>query len=115
MTKLGNRKTRERWLLAGILLGLIITCGSVGVPDAAEKFPARPLELIVPYPPGGGTDIVARMIAEAVEPFLGAKGVVINKPGGSGTIGLTALAESRPDGHTLGCISNSPLTMARTS
>ncbi len=112
MTKQGRRETRGRRLCAGILLALIIAGAGIGLSDAAEKFPARPIELIVPYPPGGGTDIVGRMIAEAIEPFLGAKAVVINKPGGSGTIGLTALTEARPDGHTLGCISNAPLTMA---
>ncbi len=94
------------WLCVGIASALV-----TGAAAAGEKFPARPVELIVPAAPGGGTDIVARILAEAAEPLLGQKVVVVNKAGGSGTIGLSAILEARPDGHTVGCIYNSPLTM----
>lgn len=76
-----------------------------------EKFPTRPVNMIVPAAPGGGTDIMARILAEATEPFLGQKIVVVNKVGGSGTIGVDAIFQAKPDGYTLGCVWNAPLTM----
>jgi len=94
-----------------ILLVLSFFLINVNLINAAEMFPTRPVELIVPAPPGGGTDIMARILSEAIEPFLGQKMVVINKPGGSGTIGLSIIAQAKPDGYTLGCLWNSPLTM----
>ncbi len=78
---------------------------------AQEKFPARPIEIIVPTPPGGGTDTVVRLLAEAVEPILGQKVVVSNKAGGGGFIGMAAIVKARPDGYTLGGLWNAPLTM----
>jgi tripartite-type tricarboxylate transporter receptor subunit TctC len=99
----------QRLVGIGVLLLAILV--SAGAAAAGAKFPARPVELIVPAAPGGGTDILARILAEAAEPFLGQKVVVINKAGGSGTIGLHAVTEAAPDGHVLGCVWNSPLTM----
>lgn len=78
---------------------------------AAEPFPMRPIELIVPTPAGGGTDLQTRVLAELVEPILGQKLVVINKPGAGGTLGVSAITQSRPDGYTLGSIWISPLTI----
>lgn len=109
-----TRTRRGAWLLmCAVLSGLAMSVDVVPA-DAAETFPSRPIELVVPYPPGGGTDIVARMLAEAAEPILKQKIVVINKPGASGTIGLAGVADARPDGYTLAGISNAPLTMAPT-
>ncbi len=66
-----------------------------------EKFPTRPVNMIVPAAPGGGTDIMARILADATEPFLGQKIVVVNKAGGSGTIGVDAIFQAKPDGYTI--------------
>ena len=90
---------------AGVALAL--TC----FVHAQDKFPSRPIELIVPTPPGGGVDIVARMLAELAEPILGAKLVVVNKPGGTGAIGVTQLTQAKPDGYTLAVVWNAPLTV----
>lgn len=79
--------------------------------QAQEKFPLRPIELIVPTPPGGGVDIVVRMLAELMEPALGAKLVVTNKAGASGAIGVTQLVQAKPDGYTLAAVWNAPLTV----
>jgi tripartite-type tricarboxylate transporter receptor subunit TctC len=76
----------------------------------AQTFPSRPINLIVPAPPGGGTDVFARALAEIVEGSLKQKLVVENRAGGGGTLGVTQLTTARPDGHTLGFIWNSPLT-----
>jgi tripartite-type tricarboxylate transporter receptor subunit TctC len=101
--------TRRVWV-AIIALATVLVLGA-SLATAGERYPERPVELIVPAAAGGGTDIVARILAEAAEPILGQKLVVVNKPGGSGTIGLGAIAQARPDGYSLGCIYNSPLTM----
>jgi len=78
---------------------------------AEEKFPSRPVELIVPSAPGGGTDVASRFLADVTGPILGQKVIVINKPGASATIGLTAIAQANADGYTLGSVWNGPLTM----
>ncbi|WP_454752845.1 Bug family tripartite tricarboxylate transporter substrate binding protein [Cupriavidus necator] len=72
------------------------------VPARAESYPSRPVRLIVPYPPGGGTDTVARTVFEHVSGLLGQPFVVENKAGAGATIGLGDLARSRPDGYTVG-------------
>ena len=77
---------------------------------AQEKFPSRPITLYIPAPPGGGTDSVGRALAELVEPILGTKVVVENKPGAGGTLGVTLLTQAKPDGYTLAGAYNGPLT-----
>ncbi len=67
----------------------------------AQAYPAKPIKLIAPYPPGGGVDTVARLLAERLTPRLGQQVVVDNKPGAGATIGGDALAKSAPDGYTL--------------
>ena len=78
---------------------------------AQEKFPSRPIEIVVPTPAGGGTDITTRLLAELVEPILGQKVVVVNKPGAGGALGMNAVVQAKPDGYTLGGLWNAPLTM----
>jgi tripartite-type tricarboxylate transporter receptor subunit TctC len=67
----------------------------------AQAWPARPIRLIVPFPPGGGTDVVSRLIAEKLGPPLNTAVVVDNRPGAGGNIGIDAAAKSAPDGYTL--------------
>ena len=98
----------RRTLLAAVGAALALTCA---LPHAQDKFPSRPIELIVPTPPGGGVDIVARMLGELAEPVLGVKVVVVNKPGGTGAIGVAQLTQAKPDGYTLAVVWNAPLTV----
>jgi len=67
----------------------------------AQTYPARPIRLVVPYTPGGGTDIVARALAQKVGEHIGQNVVVENRPGANGNIGMESVAKSAPDGYTI--------------
>ncbi len=67
----------------------------------AETYPARPVELIVPFAAGGGTDLLARLAGEGLAERLGQPFVVINRPGANTNIGMLSVARAKPDGHTL--------------
>ncbi len=69
---------------------------------AAQSYPVKPIRIIVPYAPGGSTDVVFRILAPRLTEILGQTVVVENRPGGSSTIGLDIAAKSPPDGYTLG-------------
>jgi tripartite-type tricarboxylate transporter receptor subunit TctC len=68
---------------------------------AADNYPDKPIRLIVTYPPGGGADIVARLVAAKMTTSLGQQLIVENRPGANGQIGANALARSAPDGYTV--------------
>jgi tripartite-type tricarboxylate transporter receptor subunit TctC len=72
-----------------------------GIPAAAQSYPTRPITLVVPYPPSGGVDVLARVVAERLSVTLGQQVVVDNRAGGSGLVGTRAAAKSAPDGYTL--------------
>jgi tripartite-type tricarboxylate transporter receptor subunit TctC len=82
----------------------LLCSASFAVPgraSAAEPFPSRPIRLIVPYPPGGGTDIVGRLLGQKLHESLGQPVVIDNRGGAGGTLGTAAAAKSAPDGYTL--------------
>jgi tripartite-type tricarboxylate transporter receptor subunit TctC len=83
-------------LLAGAL-GILAGAANA----TAESFPTRPIRLIVPYPAGGGTDIVGRVLGQKLHESLGQPVVIDNRGGAGGTIGTAVVAKSAPDGYTL--------------
>jgi tripartite-type tricarboxylate transporter receptor subunit TctC len=84
----------------GILLTALLCLLALAGPAGA--WPDRPIQIIVPFPPGGTNDVVARAIGQVFSETLGTSVAVVNRDGGSGTIGARAVATARPDGHTLG-------------
>ena len=78
---------------------------------AADAFPSKPIQVIIPTKPGGGTDITGRTLAEEAGKILGQKVVIVNKPGAGGSIGVAQLVQAEPDGHTIGYVWNAPLTI----
>jgi tripartite-type tricarboxylate transporter receptor subunit TctC len=81
-------------------LAFAVLAGHVA-PAAAEDYPARPLRIVVPYPPGGTSDILARSIGQKLGESLGQPIVVENKPGANGNVGADLVAKAPPDGYTL--------------
>jgi len=84
-----------------ILLSSLCLALGVAPADAQEKYPTRPIKILVPYAPGGATDIVARVLGDRLRDSIGASIVVENKPGAYGILCLEAMARSAPDGYTL--------------
>src|SRR4051812_12995435 len=76
-------------------------CGAAGGADTAAQYPNRPIRLIVPFPPGGGTDIVARAIVVKLTEGWGQQVIIDNRGGAGGVIGADTVAKSTPDGYTL--------------
>lgn len=103
--------TRRQWLI--VLSQATVMPATLAQPHASqEAWPAQPLKLIVAYPPGGISDVVARTLAEQLAIRLKVPVVVENKAGASGTLGVQAVARAAPDGYTLGFSAISPLTLS---
>jgi tripartite-type tricarboxylate transporter receptor subunit TctC len=87
--------------LSLILLSAAYLALAIATATAQDKYPSRPIKVIVPYAPGGATDIVARIIGDAVQKITGQGFVVINKPGAFGLLAIDEMAKSAPDSYTL--------------
>ena len=81
-------------------------------PVQADGYPERPVQLVVPAGPGSSTDTIMRSLAQAAAPMLGQSIVILNKPGASGTIGVSFVTRSEPDGYTIGGVPSGAITMA---
>ncbi len=91
----------------GITALIAFAAAVAGDPAFAQAWPAKPIRLIVPFPPGGGTDLVARSVAARMSEGLGQPIVAENRGGAGGTIGADAVAKSAPDGYTIGIATTS--------
>ena len=84
-----------------LLAGLACACAATGVPLRAQTYPNGAIRIVVPYPPGGGTDILARPLAQKLNEAWNVPVVIDNRGGASGTIGSALVAKAPPDGQTL--------------
>lgn len=101
----GKAAIGRRGALAGIALAAVAAMGAVpgmGPGAALAEYPERPIEMIVPWGAGGGTDAVGRIFAQILQKNLGQPVNVVNRTGGSGVVGHTAIARAKPDGYTMG-------------
>src|SRR5437879_8960837 len=96
------------WLMTAVLGVLLVASGV----HAQQRYPSKPIRLIVPFAPGGGTDIVARMLAQKLSESFGASVVVDNRPGAAGTTGTEAAVRANPDGYTMIMVSAAYATNA---
>src|SRR2546423_10388439 len=80
---------------------VLLAFAVVPLTASAQQYPTRPIKLIVPFAPGGNTDVAGRLIAEGIGPGLGQSIVVENKPGAGASIGADFVAKSPPDGYTI--------------
>ena len=101
----------RRTLLGGLLLGLPLPALAQTAPGGGA-WPQRPVTLIVPFPPGGSTDNVARPIQLGLSQALGQNVVIENRGGAGATIGIGAVAAARPDGHTLLVFASAGMTIS---
>jgi tripartite-type tricarboxylate transporter receptor subunit TctC len=100
--------------MRSVVMKLIIVFGVLSLASVmavAQTWPQRSIKMIVPFPPGGGTDFVGRLVAKYLSERLGQTVFVENRGGANGTIGLQALMKSAPDGYTIATTSDTPLTV----
>ena len=86
---------------ASWLLAFCVAISLLTGPSGAQDYPSRPIKVVVGFPPGGGTDVAARIVTQEMSKGLGQSFLIENKPGAAGTLGAAETARSAPDGYTL--------------
>lgn len=94
-------KFETRWHFCLLTCAFCLGVALVHAPAAAQGYPSRPVRLIIPFSPGGGSDVLARLIAPRLAERLGQPVVVDNRPAASGIVGADLVAKAAPDGHTV--------------
>lgn len=102
-----SRDKAGRWVFATTLVAAVVflLAGAMVAPLCADTYPNKPLRFILPFPPGGPTDILGRIIGVKLAERLGQPVVPENRPGAGGNLGVEVVAKSRPDGYTIGLAS----------
>jgi len=95
--------------LAKLALALLLLSPALA---AADDFPKKPIRLVVPFPPGGPNDIIARVIGQRISEMVGQPVVVDNRPGQGGVLGTDVVAKAAPDGYTVGIVSAGALVIS---
>ncbi|MGO4812574.1 Bug family tripartite tricarboxylate transporter substrate binding protein [Cupriavidus sp. 2MCAB6] len=98
--------------IAKLLVAALSVCATVSAAHAEDRWPSKPISLIVPYAPGGTSDVLARILAAKLHDKLGQTFVVENKPGAGGNIGTNLVAKAKPDGYTFLVGSSGPIVIA---
>jgi tripartite-type tricarboxylate transporter receptor subunit TctC len=97
-------------MLRTIPIALATLAALAAVPAMAQNYPSRPINLVIPFPPGGNTDLMGRALQEEMRKALGQPVIVINKGGAAGTLGIIDVVRAQADGYTVGLTPNNPLT-----
>jgi len=92
-------------MIKRIALAALALLAAAALPAAADAWPSKPVKIIVPFGPGGFTDVVARILQKELAPALGQPIIIENRPGAGSTIGTDAVAKAAPDGYTLVMVS----------
>ena len=100
--------------LTGLALTALMLAGGLASSSYAQEWPQKPIRIIVSFGPGGGADIIGRILADSMQVQLGKPVVVENKPGAGGIIGNEAVANADPDGYTLGIMTAGQIIAAVT-
>jgi len=97
-----SRLTLSRFFMSRLLLcAAALLAALIAAPVAAQDYPSRPIRFVVPFAPGGGSDISVRIVSEGLQPVLGQTIVVDNRPGAGSVVGTEIGAKAAPDGYTL--------------
>lgn len=100
----------QRTIIKTLKLALVVA-GFAAANAFAQAYPNKPIRLIVPFPPGGGNDVIARIVGQKLGERLGQSVIIDNRGGSNGIIGLQALAQAAPDGYTIGVGAAGPMAV----
>ena len=103
-----RRMASALWLLAGVVG--VLGGGMLSPAAQAQTFPSKPIRVVIPFPPGGATDVVGRILGKRLSEELGQQVIIDNRAGAGGGLGTQAVAKSDPDGHTLVFTVAGPIT-----
>jgi tripartite-type tricarboxylate transporter receptor subunit TctC len=98
-------------VIAGLVGLFLALCVTMPLSAVAQSYPSRSIKIVVPYPPGGNTDVIARLYAEQLSGILSVSTVIDNRGGSGGAIGVEVAAHAKPDGYTLLHATDSELTV----
>lgn len=103
--------TRDRrlWLAAGAAVGLMAL--GAAAPALAQDYPTKPINIIVPFPPGGSNDVLSRLLGQKMSEAFGQPVLIQNKPGAAGNIGTEMVAKAAPDGYTIAVAPNQTVSV----